>query len=72
MSFLFLPLLFNVMRYKIILDSFLRNGVVFRRSFPRILLMGHIAERRLISNCRSFDEAAAAYIQKYTENGEKY
>ena len=42
-----------------------------------LLAAGNIAElrsheRRLISHCRSFDEAAAAYIQKYTENGEKY
>ena len=42
-----------------------------------LLAAGNIAElrsheRRLISHCRSFDEAAAAYIQKFTENGEKY
>lgn len=42
-----------------------------------LLAAGNIAElrsheRRLISHCKSFDEAAAAYIQKYTENGEKY
>jgi len=42
-----------------------------------LLAAGNIAElrsheRRLISHCKSFDEAAAAYTQKYTENGEKY
>ena len=42
-----------------------------------LLAAGNIAElrsheRRLISHCKSFDEAAAAYIQKFTENGEKY